>query len=239
MTDIEYFAANFKYLRQKKNFKQEDMAELFNVTGQAVSKWETEKSLPDIKTLMKIAEYFNVSMEDLLSKDLSIESEKKVEEKVVIIQEPAVSSLMPRYRIKDGKESKTFFYTNLIFAILIAASWATLFCPADIFSLIIVLALTIANIFVFVNCIRAMIKVKRHTLIKEELYVKSLKIVASLNLAAVIWFVSFTIFVEDLSMTEIPLGSLIFFAVIYALISVGAMLSNVFYNKLEKMCNYY
>lgn len=42
------------------------MAEKLNVTRQAVSNWETEKTQPDVETLQKIAQVLEVSDEELI-----------------------------------------------------------------------------------------------------------------------------------------------------------------------------
>ena len=39
---------------------------MLNVSAQAVSKWENNQSEPDIKTLCRLAEIFEVSLNDLL-----------------------------------------------------------------------------------------------------------------------------------------------------------------------------
>ena len=41
------FAENLRELRRKKNLTQEQLANLVNVSSQAVSKWETSDTLPD------------------------------------------------------------------------------------------------------------------------------------------------------------------------------------------------
>ena len=51
--------------RLQKNVKQEDLATYLGVSTQAVSKWETESSAPDIALLPGIAAYFGVSIDDL------------------------------------------------------------------------------------------------------------------------------------------------------------------------------
>lgn len=51
--------------RLQKNAKQEDLATYLGVSTQAVSKWETESSAPDIALLPGIAAYFGVSIDDL------------------------------------------------------------------------------------------------------------------------------------------------------------------------------
>lgn len=57
---------NIKHFRKKKGLNQEQLAEKLSVTHQAVSKWETGKSQPDIDTLKRLAEIFEVSVEDII-----------------------------------------------------------------------------------------------------------------------------------------------------------------------------
>lgn len=53
-------------LRKAKNLTQEQMGKIFNVSAQAVSKWEKGRSEPDIATLLAICKFFNVSLEEIL-----------------------------------------------------------------------------------------------------------------------------------------------------------------------------
>ena len=56
---------NIKQLRQEKHIKQETLADAIGVSAQAVSKWETGASDPDIALLPKLAGYFGVSIDEL------------------------------------------------------------------------------------------------------------------------------------------------------------------------------
>ena len=56
-----------KKLRQDNNLTQKDLANKYNVTYQAVSKWERGLNIPDISLLKQMSEDFNVSIEELLS----------------------------------------------------------------------------------------------------------------------------------------------------------------------------
>lgn len=56
-----------KTLRLEKKAKQEELAEYLGVSAQAVSKWETGASTPDITLLPSIATYFGVSIDELFS----------------------------------------------------------------------------------------------------------------------------------------------------------------------------
>lgn len=52
-------------LRKERNLTQEELAEQLNVTCQAVSRWETEASLPDIAQIVPLAHVFGVSTDVL------------------------------------------------------------------------------------------------------------------------------------------------------------------------------
>lgn len=68
-------------LRKSKGLNQREFANSFGVSNGAVAMWETNKRQPDIDTLIKIANFYNVSLEyligvpstssDQLSSDLS------------------------------------------------------------------------------------------------------------------------------------------------------------------------
>lgn len=57
---------NIRRLRQKKGITQEQLAEVLNISNAAVSKWERGGSFPDITMLFPIADYFGVSVDELM-----------------------------------------------------------------------------------------------------------------------------------------------------------------------------
>ena len=65
------FGNNIKTLRKNRNLTQEQMADFFGVSSQAISKWETNISYPDISLLPIIANFFGVSTDELLGYDMS------------------------------------------------------------------------------------------------------------------------------------------------------------------------
>ena len=54
-------------LRREKNLKQDDLAQMLEVSPQAVSKWEKDQTCPDISLLPKLAKILGVSVDELLS----------------------------------------------------------------------------------------------------------------------------------------------------------------------------
>ena len=63
---MHIIAKNIKQLRQEKNWTQQEMADMLFVTRQTVSNWENGKALPDVETLLKIAEKLNIDVNDLV-----------------------------------------------------------------------------------------------------------------------------------------------------------------------------
>lgn len=59
-------ADNLQLLRKQKGITQEELADEFNVTSQSISKWELGVNFPDITMLPKIADYYKVSIDELL-----------------------------------------------------------------------------------------------------------------------------------------------------------------------------
>ena len=57
---------NIKKLRKEKSLSQEQLAEMLNVSRQAVSKWESGKTYPDIDNLILLKDIFNVTLDDLV-----------------------------------------------------------------------------------------------------------------------------------------------------------------------------
>ena len=76
-------------LRREKGMKQDDLAQLLEVSPQAVSKWENDQSCPDISLLPGLAKALGVSTDELLS--------GKQEQKPVV-------TLMPQEQRKDIKD---------------------------------------------------------------------------------------------------------------------------------------
>ena len=68
-----------KEFRHQKDLTQEQLAEYLNVSVPAVSQWESGKTVPDVSTLLALANFFDVTLDELFdraSKDKEIEMEK-------------------------------------------------------------------------------------------------------------------------------------------------------------------
>jgi len=58
-----------KKKRIEANLSQEGLADRLNISRQSISKWENEKGYPNIETLLKISDIFNITVDELLKGD--------------------------------------------------------------------------------------------------------------------------------------------------------------------------
>ena len=59
--------------RKKNGWSQEELAEKLSVSRQAVSKWESAQSTPDLQKIIRMAELFQVSTDYLLRDEIEAE----------------------------------------------------------------------------------------------------------------------------------------------------------------------
>ena len=64
-----YFGIKLKELRTEKGLSQRQFGEIFGVCNQTVSFWETGSREPDLDTIVKIADYFEVSIDYLCGRN--------------------------------------------------------------------------------------------------------------------------------------------------------------------------
>lgn len=55
-----------KYLREKKKMTQKEVAKFLHLTPQTISKWELDKSYPDLEQLVTLSELYNIRIDKLL-----------------------------------------------------------------------------------------------------------------------------------------------------------------------------
>ena len=79
--DQKKIGSFLKELRKEKGITQEQFAEIINVSGRTVSRWETGNNMPDISLLVEIADYFDVSIPEIINGERKSEvMEKEVKE---------------------------------------------------------------------------------------------------------------------------------------------------------------
>lgn len=70
-------------LRTERGLSQEDLAEQTGVSRQSVSKWETGQSVPDLDKIIKLADLFDVSVDELVREG---ERPRPPEPKVIYVE---------------------------------------------------------------------------------------------------------------------------------------------------------
>ena len=101
--DQKKIGSFLKELRKEKDITQEQLAEKINVSGRTVSRWETGSNMPDISLLAELAEFYDVSIPEII--DGERKSEQMNEElketviKVTDYTETNNARLLKRVRI--------------------------------------------------------------------------------------------------------------------------------------------
>lgn len=62
---------NLKNLRESKGLKQKEVAQILNLSSATYNTYERGISIPPIETLCKIADYFNISLDELVGRDFA------------------------------------------------------------------------------------------------------------------------------------------------------------------------
>ncbi|MDO4287420.1 MAG: helix-turn-helix transcriptional regulator [Eubacteriales bacterium] len=105
-------------LRKQRGLTQEALAEALGVSPQAVSKWETDTSCPDISLLPKLAAELGVTVDALLAGDMPVqlvpqEQRKNIDDMLlhVIVDSPQGDKVrvnLPMALVKVGLEIAKF-----------------------------------------------------------------------------------------------------------------------------------
>jgi transcriptional regulator with XRE-family HTH domain len=71
MLNYSLIGQNLTFLRKNTKRTQLDLAEMLNVSHQAVSKWERGISLPDIEILVALGKIYSTSIDEILNHDIT------------------------------------------------------------------------------------------------------------------------------------------------------------------------
>ena len=63
----ETIAKNLVQLRTEARLTQLQLAEMLNYSDKAVSKWERGDAIPDLRVLIKLANIYNITVDDIIS----------------------------------------------------------------------------------------------------------------------------------------------------------------------------
>jgi len=100
---------NIKRLRQNKGVTQEHLGDALGISSQAVSKWETESALPDIFLLPRLADYFGISIDELMGYKLNALTYK--EQFIKFMLGNGILQL-GKFELKNGQKKKYYLDTE-------------------------------------------------------------------------------------------------------------------------------
>lgn len=110
--DQERIGKTIKEIRIKNNLSQKEFADKYNVTYQAVSKWENGKNIPDLSILKRICSDNNITIEELLEgKPLEKQTKKILPLIIAIIL--TISLITGVTLIINHKNNETFEFKTL------------------------------------------------------------------------------------------------------------------------------
>lgn len=113
--------ANIAAYRKRANLTQAGLAEQLNYTDKAVSKWERGESIPDVMTLMQLAELFSVTVNNLLEDPNALPEDSDpgtLEKAMTQVSEKALKRKANKSVILALSTTLVWFVALLVFVIL-------------------------------------------------------------------------------------------------------------------------
>ena len=71
------FSENLKQVRKEHHLSQEELAELLDVSRQAISKWEQGQGYPEVEKLLLLSSKLNISLDALMSNEITCDRGSK------------------------------------------------------------------------------------------------------------------------------------------------------------------
>lgn len=69
--NTKIIAGYLQFLRKSQNYTQEDLARKLNLSRQAVSKWETGTTIPDLDVLLALSKLYGITINDILEPQIT------------------------------------------------------------------------------------------------------------------------------------------------------------------------
>ena len=112
--------ANIAAYRKNAGLTQAGLAEKLNYSDKAVSKWERGESIPDVLTLMVLAEQFQITVNDLISdpNELPADSDSRLEKAMTQVSEKALKRKANKNVILALSTTLVWFVALLVFVVM-------------------------------------------------------------------------------------------------------------------------
>ena len=134
--------ANIALQRKRAGLTQAGLAEKLNYSDKAVSKWERGESMPDVLTLMQLAEQFNISVGDLLEDPDQLPGNPgKLEKAMTQVSEKALKRKANKNVILGLSSTLVWFIALLIFVVIssfdLPYSWVAFFYAVPVNAIVL------------------------------------------------------------------------------------------------------
>lgn len=98
------FAENLKNIRKEKGMSQEELAEIMDVSRQAVSKWEQGAGYPEVEKLLLLSSKLNISLDSLMSEEIAqnYDSENQKATGTICISSPNENVIATCYKVMSS-----------------------------------------------------------------------------------------------------------------------------------------
>ena len=110
------FSENLKQIRREHHLSQEELAELLDVSRQAVSKWEQGQGYPEVEKLLLLSKKLNISLDTLMSTEIGCDRGSKATNVpgLIVITSPHENVIATCYKVsasgkmRGGKDSPQY-----------------------------------------------------------------------------------------------------------------------------------
>jgi len=138
----ERIGSNIAVQRKRAGLTQAGLAERLNYSDKAVSKWERGESMPDVLTLMQLAEQFEISVNDLLEDPNELPGNPgKLEKAMTQVSEKALKRKANKNVILGLSTTLVWFVALLIFVVIssfdLPYSWVAFFYAVPINAIVL------------------------------------------------------------------------------------------------------
>ena len=140
---MSFFGKNIKKIRGVKAMSQHSFAELFSLKRATLGAYEEGRSEPKIDTIIKVANYFSISIDDILTKEITVNQLLRFNEgittdvnqvvKAGFTEVPFVNALNSKMFIDDFKTSQSYSSLPKIVIPVEASSHLLAFTVQDLF----------------------------------------------------------------------------------------------------------
>jgi len=143
LDNLKYrIGANIAAQRKKAGLTQAGLAEKLNYSDKAVSKWERGESMPDVLTLMQLAEQFEITVNDLLDDPNELPGNPgKLEKAMTQVSEKALNRKANKNVILGLSTTLVWFVALLIFVVIssfdLPYSWIAFFYAVPITAIVL------------------------------------------------------------------------------------------------------